>query len=110
MAWAVQATRARSADRTRRPGPPSECGPTEDDAPHDDDPSEYLEGGDVLAEQDDREEDSQERLQVLIDGSTRGAHPPDGREVEQVGEDATEDDGIAEGTPAGERHSRVVLC
>jgi hypothetical protein len=40
----------RSADRTRRPGPPSECGPT------DNDPSEYLEEGDVLAEQDDWED------------------------------------------------------
>jgi len=109
MARAVQATRAvrtGRGDLGRRPSVdrPKMMLPTTT-AP----PSTWM-GGDVLAEQDDCEEDSQERLQVLIDGSTRGAYPPDGREVEQVGDDAAEHDGIAERTPAGERHSRVVLC
>ena len=46
----------RSAGQTRRPGPSADRGPTEDDAPHDDYPPEHLDEGDVLAQQDDREQ------------------------------------------------------
>src|SRR5438128_1008834 len=77
--------------------PPLEIDPREDQQPAGD-----LERMERLGEQDEREEDAEERLEVVDDHGPRGADARDGREPEDVREEERADDRVREAEP-GER-------
>jgi len=77
---------------TRRPG----VRPTEDNAGNHHEPARNLDGLHPLAEKGDREEDAQERLEVPEDRRPGRSHPVDSGEIEQVRDDAGEDNRVPE--------------
>src|SRR4051794_25856232 len=87
----------RQAWRRRRgllPQTPLEVDPDEDE-----DAAGDLERVERLGEQDEREEDAEERLEVVDDHGPRGADPGDGGEPEDVREEERPDDRVREAEP-----------
>ena len=74
--------------------------PAEDDAGNHDEPTRDLDGRHPLAEEGNGKEDAQERLELPEDSRPRRPHPVDGGEVEQVRDNASQDDRIGEPQPA----------
>src|ERR1700758_5361686 len=70
------------------------CDPREDE-----DSTRDLERAKALAEQDEREEDGEERLQVREEGRSRGPDSVDRGEPEDVREEESPDDRVAEAEP-----------
>src|SRR5579862_7633574 len=71
----------------------------ERDAREDEDAAHDLEGVEGLREQDEREEDREERLQVAEERGSRGPDTVDRREPEDVREEQRADDRVAEAEP-----------
>src|SRR5690242_13931060 len=81
---------------TRGPAPPQ---PLVRDAREDEDAACDLERMEALPEQDNREEDREERLQVVEQSRARGADAVDRREPQDVREEERPDDCVAEAEP-----------
>src|SRR5579862_3778506 len=71
----------------------------EGDAREDEDAACDLEGVERLVEENQREEDREEGLQVAEERGTRGAHPVDRREPEDVREEERPDHRVTEPEP-----------
>src|SRR5664280_2295295 len=73
-------------------------------------PTRDLDGRHPLAQEGNGEEDAQERLEVPEDCRPRRSDPVDGGEVEQVRNNAGEDDRVGERAPTRESHPPEVLA
>src|SRR5258707_3781802 len=73
--------------------------PLEEDPDEDQDTAGDLERMKRLGEQEQREEDAEERLEVVHDHGPRGSDARDGREPEDVREEERADDRVPEAEP-----------